>query len=85
MTAMAGKTSARFPDLTNAATGLSISRMSEIETRTLARQRIDTLARYVEALGGELVVGLSFEDDLGIVILRDPDRVPRLEPRAGEA
>ncbi len=56
--------------------GLSASRVSEVESRALGRQRVDTLSRYVERLGGELVFGIDFPGE-DIVILRSPDRAPR--------
>jgi hypothetical protein len=60
------------------------SRASEIETLALNRQRIDTLRRYVEALGGKLVVSLAFDDV--VVVLQSPPRTKRTRrPRPSSA
>lgn len=43
--------------------GVSRSRVSRIEHRPLDRMRVDSVRRYVEALGGTLGVEVVFDDD----------------------
>jgi transcriptional regulator with XRE-family HTH domain len=43
------------------------NRISQIERGNLERARIDTVRRYVEALGGELTVEASFGDSRYVI------------------
>jgi DNA-binding XRE family transcriptional regulator len=45
-----------------AETGVSQNRVSQIESGQVERARIDTLRRYIEGLGGNLVVEAEFGD-----------------------
>ncbi len=60
---------------------LSQSRISEIEGRALARQRVDTLSRYAAGLGADLVLAVYLPDEDRVVVLRSPDRAPRQDRR----
>jgi predicted XRE-type DNA-binding protein len=43
--------------------GISQARVSEIERGTVTRSEVDTLARYIGVLGGELEVIANFGDE----------------------
>jgi len=47
--------------------GVSQNRISRLEQGDLERTQIDTLRRYVEALGGEMRVEVSLDGDVFLI------------------
>lgn len=43
--------------------GVTQGRISALENGEISRTEIETLRRYAEAIGGHLVVGVTFDDD----------------------